>query len=505
MKNKIAGTAMIVLIINVLSRALALVANSFITSKIGVNDMTSAYSYALTLTNIITTIIGTTLTTSVIPIYTDLRENTDLKRANSFINNTISLTVVVSAVLIVIGGLLAPLIARLSGNVDTTFSIFAIRVLLCSIVFISLYYVFSGLLQANDKFYLVAMVSLPSSIVSIIYLLWGADKFGTHGLTFATVFGFFLQAAILVPALGSTEFKFRISFDYKNEDMYKIFKVVAPVIVGVCAYQINMLTNGSIAFSYDSERYIVLNNAQNLGIQVVMTIVLAIVSVIYPKLSENAAKGDMKLFSDNLTGTLNAMILLLVPVSFVYYIFAPEIMDLIYGYGKFTEEYIKLGASVFAMYSFSIIGIGFKEVIDRAFYALKNTKTSAYNGVLIMIVNILLSIVLVKYFGLPGIAIAYSAAALIGGINILILFKIKNKSLSLKPVVITLIKAIIGCIVMSIAVYFIRIIDFGEGKINLILKLGVSAIVGIITYGAMLLIMRTKEIYGLFIKKGKKL
>ena len=139
MSKKIAGTAMIVLIINIISRGFALVANSLITATIGVNDLTSAYSYALTLTNIITTIIGTTLTTSVIPIYTDLRENHDLKRANKFINNTISLTVIVSILLVFLGSVLAPYISKISGNTDISFSVFAIRVLLWSIVFICLY------------------------------------------------------------------------------------------------------------------------------------------------------------------------------------------------------------------------------------------------------------------------------------------------------------------------------------------------------------------------------
>ena len=472
MSKKIAGTAMIVLIINIISRGFALVANSLITATIGVNDLTSAYSYALTLTNIITTIIGTTLTTSVIPIYTDLRENHDLKRANKFINNTISLTVIVSILLVFLGSVLAPYISKISGNTDISFSVFAIRVLLWSIVFICLYYVFSGLLQANDKFYLAAMVSLPSSIVSIAYLVLIGKNYCAYGLTFATVLGFFLQAAILVPALKSTKFRFKPSFNYKNEDMYKIFKVVAPVIVGVCAYQINMLTNNSIAFAYDSERYIVLNNAQNLGIQIVMTLVLAIASVVYPKLSYSAAKEEAGEFKDIFTGAINGMTLILIPIAFAYYIFSKEVMDIIYGYGKFTEEYIVLGGNVFAMYAFSILGIGFKEITDRAFYAMKNTKTSAYNGVLIMVVNIVLSAVLVKIYGLPGIAIAYSVAALLGGINILIQFKIKNRYISLKPIFITVVKSVVACAVMSVLVYFIKGMDFGEGKINLLLKEG---------------------------------
>ncbi len=503
-ENKIAKTAVIVLIINILSRGLALIANSFITSKIGVNDLTGAYSYALTLSNILTTVIGTTLTTSVLPIYTDLRENHTLDRANSFINNTLSLTVISSAVIIFLVNLLAPFIASLAGNTSSPYGAFAIRIMIISVLFIALYYIFSSLLQANNKFYLAAMVSLPSSITSILYLVLLSDKWGIYGLTFATLFGFFLQAAFLVPSLKATKFSFRLSFNYNNEDMFKIFKVVAPVIVGVCAYQINMLTNGSIAFSHDPERYIVLNNAQNLGIQIIMTLVLAIASVIYPKLSSHAAKGNDEDFKTNLTTTLNSMILLLIPLSFAFYMFSYEIIDLIYGYGKFTEEYLILGSDVFKMYSFAFLGIGFKEICDRAFYSLNNTKTSAYNGVVIMAVNIILSFILVKPLGLPGIAVAYSIASLVGGINILVLFRLKNNKITVKALFITLIKSVISCIIMAVAVYFIKGIDFGDGKINLILKLLLSGAAGVIVYALSLTVLKTKEIYTI-LKRGKLL
>ena len=77
MREKTAGIAVAVMVINVLSRALALVANSLITASFGANSLTSAYSFAITLAGIITTIIGTTLTTSVIPIYTELKETGD--------------------------------------------------------------------------------------------------------------------------------------------------------------------------------------------------------------------------------------------------------------------------------------------------------------------------------------------------------------------------------------------------------------------------------------------
>ncbi len=489
-----ARVTLVVLIINVMSRALALVSNSFVTAVFGANALTSAYSFSITLANIITTVIGTTLTTSVIPIYTDLRENGDKSRTNGFINNTVSLTVIVSFVLILIGNLLAPFIAGIAGKGDFAFSVFAIRVLLFSVLFMCLYYIFSGILQANNRFYLAAAVSIPSSIITMGYMIFLSGKFQVHGLVFATLAGFFMQAAILVPALGKTDYSFRLSLNFNNPDMKRIFSVVAPVIVGICAHQINILTNSSIAFRYDAENYIVLNNAQNLGIQIVITMVLAVCSVIYPKLSDMEAKKENENFSKCLTTTLNCIILLLVPITFGFIMLGDKFIDLIYGYGKFTEENVALGGSVFALYGVGVLGLGFKEITDRAFYARKNTKTSAYNGVVIMAVNIILSIVLVKYYGLQGIAAAYSIAALTGGINILICFKRKYRDIRLKELLLTLIKSVFASVVMAVTIYFLRSLNLGESKIMLLFEIALSAASGILVYAAVILLTGTKEI-----------
>lgn len=504
MGSKLAGVTLAVMIINVLSRGIALVANSAVTATFGANALTGAYSFAITLAGIITTVIGTTLTTSVIPIYTDLREKTNEERTNSFLNNTFSLTVIVSLLLIILCSLLAPVIASIAGKGDVEFSAFAIRVLLFSILFMSLYYIFSGILQANGKFFLAASVSIPSSMCSMLYIMTLSEKFGIHGLVFATLAGYFVQAAILVPVMHKTGWRFRFSFSYKNEDMYKIFAVIAPVIVGICAHQVNILANSSIAFRYDVENYVVLNNAQNLGVQIVLTMTLAVASVVYPKLSFFSAKEDKQSFADCLVATMDGIILLLVPLSFGFFIYGETFIDLIYGYGKFTPENVKLGGSIFSIYAVGILGLGFKEITDRAFYARKNQKESAYNGVVIMAVNIILSIILVKPFGLKGIALAYSVAALTGGINIIVRFRKKYNDLPAKPLMVTFLKAVVSSIVMTVVICVLRKgISFPESKAGVFLEICVPAAMGMVVYALMLILLKTKEINN-FLKRSKK-
>lgn len=49
-------------------------------------------------------------------------------------------------------------------------------------------------------------------------------------------------------------------------------------------------------------------------------------------------------------------------------------MDAIYGYGEFGSADVALGAGVFALYGISVLGIGLKEIVDRAFYADRTPK-----------------------------------------------------------------------------------------------------------------------------------
>lgn len=495
--QKTARTVLIVLIINILSRALALIASSMITAFYGATAQTSAYSFSIVITNTITTVIGTALTTAVIPIFIELLEGQNKDRAYKFINDTISLTVLVGLILTLIGILIAPVIASGVREDSYEFAIYSIRVMLPAIIFISLFFVFSGVLQSRGRFYMPAMVSIPSSLVNMVYILTMSKLFGIRGLVVATLTGFALQALILIPSMVQTGFRFRISCDYRNPDVIRIFKLTGPVLIGVCAYQINLLTNSSIAFSYNSEKYVVLNYMQNLGIQVILTLIYAITSVMYPKLSTYAANNDITGFKNSFFIVIKVIILLLLPITVGFVLLSTPIVDMIYGYKEFKTEDVLLGSEIFSLYAVGIIGIGFKEIIDRAFYSLKNTKIPAYNGVLIMIVNIGLSFGLVQYLGLKGIALAYSIAALVGGITLIYLIRKKIGKIDTQSLVITLIKTVAACVMMGIAVIvtgeYLQNTGVTLTKWGSLIALLIQVAIGILVYSLSLLVLRVKE------------
>jgi len=495
--QKTAKTVLMVLIINVLSRALALIAGSMITAYYGATAETSAYAFAIKVTEIVTTIIGTALTTAVIPMFIDFMENKDMNRSYRFINNTISLTVITGLIIIAAGLIVSPLLAGFSNEDNYEFTVYAVRVMMPAIIFISLFYIFSGVLQARGNFFMPAMVSLPSSLINITYLLLLSRYFGTKGLVVSSLTGFAMQALILVPSLRKVGFRYTWTFDLKDPDIMRIFKLTGPVFIGVFAYQINVLINILIAMSYNSEKYIVLSNMQNLGIQIVFTLTYAITSVMYPRLSTYAANKNMDEFKQSLSTVLKTGILLFLPITVGFILLSFPIVDIIYGYGEFNSGDVLLGAGIYSLYAIGVIGVSYKEIIDRAFYALKNTKIPAYNGVLIMVVNITLSFILVRFMGLKGIALAYSIAMLTGGAVLIYLIRREIGKFQLSDIFVVALKSAAACVIMGIAVNgagrLLQHFDIFSGKTGRLIEMLVQVFIGVLVYGFCLLLFRVKE------------
>ena len=66
-----------------------------------------------------------------------------------------------------------------------------------------------------------------------------------------------------------------------------------------------------------------------------------------------------------------------------------------------------------ACYSIGMIGFGLREILSKIFYSIQDTKTPMLNGALAMGVNIILNIILIKFLGHAGLALATSISSLI--------------------------------------------------------------------------------------------
>lgn len=511
-KKNVFSAVSSVAVIMILSRLLSLVSNQIYMSHYGADDLyLNIYSYAINVPNIIFTSIGTALSTVVIPIYVGHRAVGEDKEAKRFADNIITISVVLTGVLVLLGAILSFVLPKFTGYADSPetyrFAVIALLTVMPVMFFYALNYIFQGMLQAVGRYKLPAFVSVPSSLVVICYTIFFGDRWGVGGLLVATVLGLSLQAIILIPPLMKEGYRYRPSADFKDSDIVRAAKMTVPVLLGVGAYQINMLYNNTMVADVDKTAVTLFVFVQNITIQLVLAFVYSVTAVIYPRLTESASKGDMKEYKSSLSEILMSVSALIIPMSFGFIAVREPLLNLISAWGKISENDISKGATLICAYAVGLLGIGFKEILDRALYALGNTKISAVNGVVIMAVNIVLSLIFVNYMGVYGIPLAYSVACLCGMSVLLVAVRKKIGSFA-RGLGGTIVKTLCASAVMLLAVEAVGgAIEEGSSLAMRLCKLFVPVACGVGVYVIMALVLKIKpaeDIAKKILKRGKK-
>ena len=489
-KKNMAGAIGSVMFIMIASRLLALFSSQIYMSVFGTDSVyINIYSYAINIPNIIFTCIGTALSTVVIPLYVGHKAVGENEKAKEFADNILTIATVLTLIVVVLSIAISPVLVRFTGFSKTdsarNYAVKALMMVMPVMIFYAWNYVFQGMLQAEGKYWLPAFVSAPSSLVVIAYVLLLSDRFGVMGLLVATIIGLSLQAFILIPPLVKSGYRYRPRLRFRDADIIKAGKMTIPVLIGVGSYQINMLFNSTMIARYDESMVTIITFVQNITIQLVVSLSYSVTSVLYPKLSERAAKGDMDGYKETLSSILKTIVVLLVPVTAGYISVRKPLMDILVSWGKVSDDAVNKAEIFLSLYAIGVLGIGLKEILDRAFYSLKDTRTSAINGFFIMAVNIVLTTVLMHALGAYGIPLAYSLASIIGILNLLWQLKRKIGSYAV-GMARELLCAVVCAALMAVAVTFtIKGMNYAVSGDNLLLKgvrLMVPVLVGVMVY-----------------------
>jgi putative peptidoglycan lipid II flippase len=489
----------VVTIIMLISRFLPLVSSSLYHAWYYKVDRLQIYSYVIQIPNIIFNSFGTVLATIIIPVFAGYLSAGDKKRAFRYADNMISISVVFTVALSLLCMIAAPLILNFVPSFkseDYDFAVFALRVMFPIMIFYALNYIFQGILQSFGRFNMPAFVSIPSSLIVIVYILIWGHSYGVWGLVIATFVGLSTQALILIPPIFKTEYRFRPSLNLKDEDIVKAMKLVPPILIGTSAYQVNMLFNTSFASSYKDTVSIMIY-AQSLVINIVLAFVFSVTAVVFPKFTVFVTNNDMQGLKTSLMKILRSLLYLLIPCTAGFIAVRYQLAGLLLDWGKVDKNGVEMAAGMMALYAVGICGIGIKEVVDRVFYSLKDTVSPTINGVIIMVVNITAGLILMRFIRQYGITLAYSISSLFGMFVLLYLLRRKIGSLGYRNLAIYAVKIITASGIMFLAVLGTNVLlenyTFGFSFLDRCVKLFIPVGVGSAVYFVITYLLRIDE------------
>jgi putative peptidoglycan lipid II flippase len=274
--------------------------------------------------------------------------------------------------------------------------------------------------------------------------------------------------------------------------MKEMLLIALPVIMGTAVNEINVLVNRTLASRIAEGGISALNYANRLNGFVQGLFVMSVTTVLYPMISKMAAEGNLKSLKAYLAEAISMVGLLVIPAMVGAMIFAREIVAFLFGRGAFTEEAVTMTGSALFCYSLGLIAFGLRDVLTRAFYSLQDTRTPMINATIAVSTNILLNVILSRFLGIRGLALATSISGIISALLMFITLRTKIGSFGLKRITQSFVKISGASVLMgAIASGSYR---FLCGVVNHDMALVVAIAVGALTYGIVIAFMGIPEV-----------
>ncbi|MGB4287539.1 MAG: lipid II flippase MurJ, partial [Tepidanaerobacteraceae bacterium] len=223
----------------------------------------------------------------------------------------------------------------------------------------------------------------------------------------------------------------------------------------------------------------------------------------YPMISKMAAQNNFHVLKKSVSEAINLINLFVIPATVGAIIFAEPVVKLLFGRGAFDSKALSMTSNALFFYSIGMIGFGLREILSKAFYSLQDTKTPMINATIAVAMNIVLNLILSRFLGLGGLALATSISAIFCTGLLFVSLRKKIGPFGMKNTTISFIKILASSLVMSVVAYVVYyvLLSYISGNLSLI----ISICIGALAYFVIIYFMKIDEVDTLINAAKKKL
>jgi putative peptidoglycan lipid II flippase len=291
-----------------------------------------------------------------------------------------------------------------------------LRIQLIALVLFGISGLVMSILNAHQRFALPALAPSLNWLGWIIGIFLFVPRFGIYGLAWGVVLGALFHLLIQLPGLHGLQARYSPTLGTKDPAVREVGKLMLPRVFGVAVVQLNFLVNIILASTMveGSLTGITLGFAIMLMPQIVIAQAIAIAAL--PTFSTQVALGQITQMRESLATTLRGVVFLSLPASIGLLLLRRPIVSMLFERGEFDARSTDLVAWALLWFAAGLVGHALVEIISRAFYALKDTRTPVLVGAGAMGLNLVLSLTLsvgferIGWAPLGGLALANTIA-----------------------------------------------------------------------------------------------
>ncbi len=411
-RSGIIATTGLLVGLSLVSRIVGLVRDRLLTSQFGVGGILDSYFSAFRIPDLIYNIlILGTLSSAFIPIFSRLIHREDPKQAQELVDDLLLILAIVMGCIGLLMSFGAPWLTRIVAlsyeGQKFTDTVTLTRIMAFSPLIFSLSSVLSSILHTYKKFIFVALAPILYNVGIIIGILVLYPYFGVPGLGYGVLLGALFHLLIQIPSVMKVDFQFSFSFGMNWKNLKRLWKLYWPRLLVIDTSMITMFI-GTVVASAEASAVTVYSLAFNLNALPLGVFAISFVTTIFPYLTESFAKEDEDAFRKYLTVTISRIVYVLIPVTVLMLNYRAQLVRIVYGGGQFSWDDTRLTVATFTLFAVSIPFQGLIPLFSRALYARHDTITPMVIGILGMIFNAVASVILLQWYGVEGVAIAFS-------------------------------------------------------------------------------------------------
>ncbi len=397
-----------------LSRIAGFARDMLMAAYLGAGPVSDAFFVALKLPNFFRRVTAEgAFSIAFVPIYSKTIQTGNREKADLFASNMFMVMLSALSVFTFIALLFMPYVIHLiapgfSGDeVREPLAIELSRITFSYLLLMSLTALLGGVLNALDRFAPFAFAPVLFNVSLIIALLFsGYFETVGHALSWGLLGAGVAQLAFLWGCAKRAGVKISFAMPKLDKDARRVLKLMGPAVIGAGVVHINLfadliiasfLEEGSISYLYYADRL----NQLPLGV-----VGIAVGTALLPMLSRAMTKDNNSEALDLFNRALEYCLLLALPAAIALLVIPLPLITVLFERGAFDSTDSQMCANVLRCYAIGLPSYIAIKVFSTAHWAREDTKTPVRISVIATVINIALSLILIQYIGVVGIALA---------------------------------------------------------------------------------------------------
>lgn len=410
--RKIFRAALTVGLLGILAKAGLAGRELIVARSFGRSDTLDAFLIAFLLPSFVMNLLMGALGAALVPVLMEMRQGESPDKDTKLLSSIMFLSVVALSAIAILLGLFAPLYLPYLGSSFSPAKLLLTRQLLYAVLpfvlFGGIAVFLSVVLNAGEKFALPAVIPLLTPLVTIAFILAAPRNCGAWSLAAGAVAGSFFEVIILLRVLKTHGVRLNLKWNGLDSQLCRVLGQYAPMLAGAFLMGSTTVVDQSMAAMLPAGSVSALSYANKITGAVLAIGATALSTAALPYFSKMVAENDWHGCRHTLKRYTVLVAAMTLPFTLAVIVLARPIIKLLLERGAFTSADTQLVSRALICYCIQIPFYVCATLYVRFLSAMRRNDLLMYASALNLVLDIVLNLLLMRRWGVAGIALSTS-------------------------------------------------------------------------------------------------